>query len=258
MFHYYVLSFAFGVYAAFNRYFIQSALFTVVFILSYFSISSNANIISDIKIGDGSRRTLFYQSYVKNINPVVEYAVNSDIDVIGINNAKPQTYDKEEIFPYNLFQAGPTAKSLILSKDKASRFGRIRLSPRFEASFITVRFDDNSFIIINLNLRGITLNEKEQVFENLGEFVLSQDEAVIVVGNFGIPVWSSMFNRFLLKTGLEVKNSIILTDGLRRFNLLNPPTVNLLAYRNVGIEKIRVLSKNQNPSYPVLFGLMVK
>ena len=258
MFHYYILSLILGTYALLNGYLLQSVIFIFVFIFSYFAISSSANIFSDIETEGGSKRTIVYQNYVKDegVVSLFEYAKDNNIDIVGINNARSTKY--LELPANNFFQTSPDSKSLILSKDTPARYGRIMLNSRFEASFITLKSEDNSFIIINLNLRGISVKEKMHVFENLSEFVLNQDEAVIIIGDFGIPAWSTTFNKFLLKTGLEVKNSITLTNGLSRFNYTNPPTINLLAYKNVGISKIKILPKKYKPSYPILFELMVK
>ena len=98
------------------------------------------------------------------------------------------------------------------------------------------------------NLKDIKDKEIKGVYDNLIEFVLLQDDPVILVGDFGITSWSPIFKNFLQKTALEVKNRIIMTDGSHFFSPFSAPTINLLAYKNIGIRSINVFSaKKKSP-----------
>ena len=76
-------------------------------------------------------------------------------------------------------------------------------------------------------------------FNKLEEIILSSDEPVVVAGDFGTVVWSDVFENFLIKTNLSVKNRIIFNLD----NYYNPffvPSINVLAYENVGLNRIRL------------------
>lgn len=121
---------------------------------------------------------------------------------------------------------------------EAQRMGTIHLAPGYDAEFVTFQHGEGALTYVSLNFEHLSNSAASTVFDNLSEFVLSQDNPVILAGNFGIPAWSPIFNRFLYQTNLEVKNRILLTDGNWSFSPFAIPSVNLLAYKNVGIQKI--------------------
>ena len=49
--------------------------------------------------------------------------------------------------------------------------------------------------------------EREQALGYVNNFVASQDDPVIIFGDFGIPAWAPAFGRFLDSSGLEVKTT---------------------------------------------------
>ncbi|MBQ8436269.1 MAG: hypothetical protein IJX20_01320, partial [Alphaproteobacteria bacterium] len=69
---------------------------------------------------------------------------------------------------------------------------------------------------------------------------------VIIVGNFGIPAWNPLFSDFLQNTALEVKNRILLSDGENLFSPFSIPSINILAYKNIGIRQISFKSNNES------------
>lgn len=137
------------------------------------------------------------------------------------------------------------AKIANLPQAFVRRSGIIELSPGRKASFIIFEKDHRLFTVISLDFGNLKNREQETVFANLAEFVQSRDDPVIVVGDFGVPAWADVFKRFLIKTDLKVKNKILLTDGRNAFKPLSVPTINVLAYNNIGIRRLKFDEKNK-------------
>ena len=133
----------------------------------------------------------------------------------------------------------------------ARRMGTVRLAPGREAIFATFHKNRRRFTIIQLDLEHLTPDETSIIYNNLAEFVLSQDEPLVLIGNFGVPAWSPVFKNFLQKTSLEVKNRILFTDGKHIFNPFCIPTINVLAYKNVGIKSIEFQSRDKENNLPL-------
>ena len=84
-----------------------------------------------------------------------------------------------------------------LSDISVQRKGAIRLSENNAAAFIIFRRYNRRFVVINVDFFGTKEKEQQIIFNNLSEFVLKQDNPVIIVGNFGIPAWNPLFSDFL-------------------------------------------------------------
>ncbi len=126
------------------------------------------------------------------------------------------------------------------------RKGTIRLSESNVAAFILFRRYNRRFVVVNVDFSRVKGKEQQVIFDNLSEFVLKQDNPVIIVGNFGIPSWNPMFRDFLQDTALEVKNRILLSDGESLFSPFSIPSVNILAYKNIGIRNISFATTDDN------------
>ena len=101
-----------------------------------------------------------------------------------------------------------------------------------------IKSDEEPTLII-IDFSKQKSNELKTSFNKLEELVLSLDEPVVVAGDFGTVVWSDVFKKFLIKTNLSVKNRIIFNFD----NYYNPffvPSINVLAYENVGLNRIRL------------------
>ena len=180
----------------------------------------------------------------------------ANADIIGVNHRRIPAYLPESFGDYQLFhQEGDAEKSFILTRKTPLRAGKLRLTAERTASFLTFEAGGRNLIFVNVNFAGLTGSEEKTVFGNLAEFVLSQDEPLIIVGDFGIPAWSETFRTFLAQTGLEVKNHIIMSDGSSRFNLFTVPSVNVLGYRSLGLENIDILPAHKG-SRPFRFDLI--
>lgn len=142
--------------------------------------------------------------------------------------------------------------------EPSKRMGTIRLAPGYDAVFLTFNADDHTLTLINLDFDQISPRYAALAYDNLSEFVGSRDEPVLIVGDFGIPAWSPVFKRFLHQTGLQVKNHILLTDGYKIFAPAAVPTINLLAYKNVGISEISYQQTQRDDPLLIKFDLVVK
>lgn len=85
------------------------------------------------------------------------------------------------------------------------RAGKLRLTAERTASFLTFEAGGRNLIFVNVNFAGLTGSEEKTVFGNLAEFVLSQDEPLIIVGDFGIPPGRKLFGRFWLRPDWKSK-----------------------------------------------------
>lgn len=130
------------------------------------------------------------------------------------------------------------------------RMGTVRVAPGREVIFVTFRKNRRRFTVVNADFHDLQPAEVSLVYNNLAEFVLNQNEPLILVGDFGIPAWTPMFKTFLHRTSLEVKNRILLTNGKHFFNPFAVPSINLLAYKNVGIKNLSFHSRNKTENLP--------
>lgn len=126
------------------------------------------------------------------------------------------------------------------------RRGKIDLSQETTASFMTFEKYDNIFTLVNIDFSKVSDKDLTIVYTNLGKFVVNQDEPVIIVGDFGIPSWSPLMRDFLVKTGLEVKNHIVYSDGKQAFRFFQVPTINILGFDNIAIRRLKFLPQDQS------------
>lgn len=160
--------------------------------------------------------------------------------------------DNEFILTYHKQLPSPKAFADSLGF-ASSHYGHIQLTPNLGAVFATVSIKDNIFTIVQVDFAKLELAEEELLFKNLADYVLAQDEPVIIFGNFGVPSWSQYFKEFLHQTSLEVKNRIILEDLQHDFSLFNIPSVNLVAYNNVGLAGIETVAAAKDKPAAVKF-----
>lgn len=241
--------------ALFHKFFIQSFLAFLLILVNYFVIGSSANIINNIE-GNGRKTvSVVYQNATREIVPLVKTAEKAGADLIGVNH-KHQILLPESLSKYRIFHdEANLGRSFILTDLPPLRAGKLRFSQSRSASFINVSKDGHRFVFVNIDFSDLKPSEEENVYHNLAEFILSQDEPVVIVGDFGIPAWTHTFQDFLVKTGLEVKNRVIMSGGSWLFNPFAVPTFNVLAYQNFGIRKLEFLDKGKNPHYPLLIEL---
>ena len=255
-FHYYIITLAAFFYALAGRFFIHAAAAFVLLTINYAAVASSANIFGNAMHEGKNRLTILYQNNVRYTEPLVRDAEKAGADIIGVNHRRIPAYLPESFGDYQLFhQEGNAEKSFILTKKTPLRAGKLRLTAKRTASFLTFEENGKNLIFVNINFAGLTGGEEKTVFDNLSEFVLSQDEPLIIIGDFGIPAWSETFRKFLAQTGLEVKNHVIMSDGGSWFNLFTVPSINVLGYRNLGLKNIDILPAHKG-SHPFRFDLI--
>ncbi|MDD4556085.1 MAG: hypothetical protein PHE89_01970 [Alphaproteobacteria bacterium] len=201
--------------------------------MSYFVLESSANIISNISYQSDKQISVLYGRQVTNYTKFVqEYSVEADL--ISISGKK------------NEF--------ISLKRDFVKK-GIVSLSSKRKADFILSQLSDKGVMFVAIDFKGIGLEEIDTVFNNLAQFVNLQGCPVVIFGDFGIPVWTSQFKSFLDKTHLEVKNRIIMGGNRYFFNPFSIPTINLLGYKEMGINEISFLKKAHTQETPILFDL---
>ncbi len=254
-FHYYIITLAAFFYALSGSFFIHAAAALLLLTINYAAIASSANIFSNVAHEGTNRLTILYQNNARHVEPLVRDAEENNADIIAVNHRKVPAYLPENFGAYQLFhQEDDAGKSFILTKKTPLRAGKLRLTAERSASFLVFEEGGRNLIFVNVDFAGLKTAEEKTVFDNLTKFVLGQDEPLILIGDFGIPAWSKTFKDFLAKTELEVKNHIILSNGGSWFNLFSVPRINVLGYRNLGLENIDILSAHKG-SHPFRFDL---
>lgn len=200
--------------------------------------------------------TLFYRKVLASILTIVLILINSTIISSDANAFLPDKVEGDQNIHVS-FHQGKTDFFEIMEVVDAptNRIGTISLSPEQQATFINFTENGTVFTLANLDFSSIKSQERKMVFDNLTEFVIGQDNPLIIVGNFGIPAWAPEFKKFLIDTSLEVKNQVLLTNGHSKFNPFAVPTINLLAYRNVGIQSLEFFSATKDKPLTIEFNL---
>ena len=110
-------------------------------------------------------------------------------------------------------------------------------------------------MVLNIDFSNLKQEEVQTVYKNLEEFVLAQNLPLVIVGDFGMPTWMPAVKNFMINTGLEVKNRVILSDGSQWFNPFTIPSINILGYKALGLKHFERLEQSPSGSYPFLFSL---
>ena len=111
---------------------------------------------------------------------------------------------------------------------------------------ITVK-NDNVYTLINVDFT----KPEVRAFQALEDFVIKQDEPVVIIGRFGEPAWGKLMKELLQKTGLQVKNRMVLISNSSSFSLFHAPDFYALGFDNIGISDLET-SYNTNTEKPVV------
>lgn len=237
-FHYYLISVVVLFYCLFKQFFSYAFFFLILVIFCFMSFGYSSRILFNDAKNNKDELSILYISSVpaSKYEYVLDKSKNINADFTAINGD-----NKED------------SSNIIFSRKDVSREGIIRLSNKYNAYFVVTEIEEKELIFVDVDFSKIKEKELKVVFNNLTEFVKLQESPVVMFGDFGVAAWSKTFVKFLNTTGLEVKNRIILTNGRFRFNPFNVPTINVLGYKNMGLEKIMFLPKNKNKKHPILF-----
>lgn len=231
--YYYVLALGIFIYSLFHRFVCFSILSFFVFVISYFVLESSANIFSNVAYDSTNKISVLYGRQVTNKTKFID------------------TYEDLANF---ISISGKKNEFISIDRDFLKK-GVVSLSAKRKADFILSQLSDKGVMFVAVDFKGIRLDEIDIVFNNLAQFVNLQGCPVVILGDFGIPVWTSQFKDFLDKTHLEVKNRIIWGGNRYLFNPFTVPTINVLGYKEMGLNKIRFLSKKAAEVSPILFDL---
>ncbi len=243
-------------YALASRFFIQAALASFLIIVNYMSIASSANLFNSSSNNGSHYVTILYQNQTQKIDTLLQQAQSKNVDILALNHSGSFALNLDKHPGYFLYnEDNNLSQSFIISKFLPLKSGRLLLSPKYSGAYMLFIAENQPMVLINIDFAGITRQQEERVYQNLGEFVTSQDNPVVIVGDFGIPAWSRTFQKFLDKTGLEVKNHIILSNGNVKFNPFSVPSFNVLAYKNFGVSNVCFLDKDGNTKHPLLIKL---
>ncbi|MFV0626010.1 MAG: hypothetical protein ACK5N8_01495 [Alphaproteobacteria bacterium] len=231
--YYYILAVGVLLYCVSRQFFGFSILALLLFIVSFFILESSANIFNNVSYDSENKVSVLYGRKVTNKTKFIEHFQNraNFISVSGKRN-----------------------EFVSIDRDFLKK-GIVGLSPHYKADFMLSQLSDKGVMFIAVDFSGISLDEVEIVFNNLAQFVNLQGCPIVILGDFGIPVWTTPFKNFLDKTHLEVKNRIIWGGNKYFFNPFAVPTINVLGYKEMGLNKIKFLSKEAAELSPILFDL---
>lgn len=133
-----------------------------------------------------------------------------------------------------------TNQSLNDSYSKSSLiFSKQSIAPKFD---VTTKDHNNIVILVDFSKEPNINN----ALNKLKNFILTQDDPIIIVGNFGYPLWHPEMKDFLEKTGLKSKNKLI----IETINPLYIPVINVLGFSNSGVKEI--IQQKDNLSFILL------
>lgn len=255
-FQYYLLMLALFGAALYSKRFLPALTILLCIIINFVRLGVSTNIFLNTPSSGDAFLTVVYQNHLQHLDESLSASSKEEADVIALNadNRLSALASRD----YQLFHnENLLDKSFIYSRLDALHAGKVHFSPRYEASYLSFDFDGHKGLLLNVDFSKLAAEEAAGLYNNLTEFVLEQNLPVIIIGDFGLPSWSDTFQNFLLKTGLEIKNRVILSDGSSLFNPFVRPSLNVLGYKTMGLKEIRFLDKADNPSHPLLFQLIL-
>lgn len=250
LFQIYVCTLLMTIYGLLNHvYWRGVGLLCCAFVL-FLTIGRGGNLFFNTETSGLQSLKILYQPDVKNLADINIQTEKNNVDIAGLQVRS--SAEKKLLRPSLNITPRTDSGYLITSKYKHKRSGEILLSENGRAAFVEVKINLLKLVFITLDFSTISRTEQITALKNLAEFINMQNVSVIVAGNFGQEAWTPAFLDFLEKTGLEVKNKILLSNGRHIFNPVAVPTFNVLAYKDFGIRNIKFLSAKHNKYHPLL------
>ena len=106
--------------------------------------------------------------------------------------------------------------------------------------------------IIKINLGKYSSKVRKKVLKQLKNFVIKQDNPVILYGDFGVPAWNRYLRRFMVQTRLSIKNRLLFTKGAS-YNIFTTPSFYILGFNAMGIENLKIKNNDKTVTFDVLF-----
>ena len=194
--------------------------------------------------------TLIYQKDAENLQDIEKQLQYHRADAACLNRRQSRVFGAhgEE---YN-YSASADDNNLIVTPHRVMRSGEVLVSNAGRAGFADIELEYKPLMLVTFDFAKLSDVERRTALKNLATFINMQDTPVVAVGDAGIESWSRDFRNFMEKTGLEVKNRVIMGDGLRYWRV---PTVNVLAYRDFGVKNLSWLNAKHNRRRPLLIEL---
>lgn len=251
LFQIYIFTLIAIIYAGISKFYWHTLGLIVCSVFLFFNLARGGNLFFNVETKGTQNLNILYQIDGKNILENIEQIKTEHVDIATILKNSTEKVKEMPSIP----QIINLDNGLIFSKYKVFRSGEVLLSEQGKAVFADIKIKNMKLMLITLNFSALSSKEQEISLHNLAEFINMQDIPVIVIGDFGQESWSINFLSFLEKTKLEVKNSIILRNGGFFFNPLKVPTINVLAYKDFGIQKINFLPATKDNKHPLLIRL---
>lgn len=243
-------------FAVINRFYWQSGgLLLGVFIL-FLIIGQGGDVFFTTEPMGLQELKVMYQSDVASLSESEKKVSKTQTDIAGIiQSLNKNTTWQTPRTDLNLSSRADD-KNLIMTPHPIIRSGEVLLSEKNRAGFAELKINTmEQMIFITLDFSKTTRQEQNVALNNLAEFINMQDSPVIVFGDFGQEAWSKNFLEFKDKTGLEVKNKILLKKMKYGYNPFSIPSINLLAYKDFGVKEMAFLSSRENPHQPLIMTL---
>ncbi len=140
-----------------------------------------------------------------------------------------------------------------LNKNDISSTGSLILANKYIVPYAELH-GGVPIIVIKVDLRDVKKDELSLVFKHLSDFILKQQKAVVVFGDFALSTWDTEFIDFLHRSNLEVKNCFVFNgDSFLRF--LKKPSFFILGFEALGISNLQFINDKEDIIATISFGL---
>ena len=255
-FQFYFLLLCVFVFALFVRRWLYAFVLFLFIVINFVFLSSFINIFLNSTAQGTDNLNLAYRKRGADILSSVQTAKENNIEVLAINTLTEIPPIENEDY-YISPQDVTKEKSFILSRTAPNQGGKVYFSSKKEASYMIIPQGNKTILVLNIDFSDLQEKEEETVYNNLAKFVQQQNMPIIIVGDFGLVPWSKSFQKFLRESGLEIKNRVILSNGTEKINIFRRPTLNVLGYKTLGLNEIKILSEPTTGDYLFLFKLFL-
>ena len=137
----------------------------------------------------------------------------------------------------------PEGKPLLGSADaNVISAGSVIINHHYTAPYVVLNYT-TPITLVMVDFRQAQDDEYPIIFGNLRDFMLTQDNPVIIFGEFGIPSWNKSFKQFMKISGLSVKNRLLFTKN-SPYNIFSTPSFYVLGFKEMGISDICIEEKD--------------
>ena len=121
--------------------------------------------------------------------------------------------------------------------------GAIIIAKEFVAPYVIIKENNSLLTLVKVDFIGADKKQYSQIFSQLHQFIVKQDNPVIIFGEFGIPAWDKSFKEFLNLSGLAVKNELIFTNK-SHYNFFTTPSFYILGFQEMGVSRTKISDIN--------------